>query len=297
MATYNGAPFLEEQLESILNQNIENVDLVVRDDGSTDDTVAILSDASLKNDRLSAIVQGKRLGVIGSFFHLLHTCSPDAEFIAFADQDDVWLPDKLKRARNALLGVEEQRPALYCSRLEYVDEELVAMGMSDLPHSSPQLKNALVENIAAGCTVMLNRPAVNLLQSVSPPEHVQMHDWWFYLVVSAFGDVIYDPEPSILYRQHSGNVVGAGRSAMARFARKVRGQLKRPTKLASKQAEAFLEAYESSLPPEQKETVKRFISAAHGHRHISYVLSANRAFRQSRIDDLAFRVLLMLGRI
>lgn len=298
LSTYNGVMFVEEQLDSLLRQTEEKVHLLVRDDGSSDGTREILDRLSAGETGRVSLLPQARLGVIGSFFHLLFQTPDDAAFVAFADQDDVWLPDKVARAR---LALEEQvpqgRPALYCSRLTYVDADLAPLGLSPLPRRQPCFANALVENVAAGCTIMLNRAAIDLLRSVPPPAAVQMHDWWFYLVVSAFGTVIFDPEPSLLYRQHGNNVVGAGRNPLVRLARKVRGQLTRPPGLCRTQAAAFRQAYGDAMGPAERDILDRFLDASEGRGTLSYVLGQDRVFRQAPLDDLALRGLMLLGRV
>ncbi|KJS40051.1 MAG: hypothetical protein VR70_06635 [Rhodospirillaceae bacterium BRH_c57] len=298
LSSYNGMEYIEEQIDSIICQSGDGIHLIIRDDGSSDGTREVLDRLSARETGRLTLLPEARLGVIGSFFHLLFQTPDDAAFVAFADQDDVWLPGKVARAR---LALEEQvpqgRPALYCSRLKYVDADLAPLGLSPLPRRPLCLANALVENVAAGCTIMLNRAAVDLLRSVPPPAAVQMHDWWFYIVVSAFGTVIFDPEPSLLYRQHGNNVVGAGRNPLARLARKVRGQLTRPPGLCRRQAVALRQAYGDAMGPAARDILGRFLDASEGRGTPSYVLGQDRVFRQAPLDDLALRGLMLLGRI
>lgn len=300
MATYNGGRYLGEQIDSILGQSDGALRLLIRDDGSSDNTVTMARQYAARDPRILDVLQGERLGVIGSFFHLLHHSAEDAATIAFADQDDVWLPDKLARARHALdHQVPAGQPGLYCSRLNYVDAALEPLGQSPLPRRPPCLANALVENIAAGCTILLNRPAVTLLRAVAPPAAVQMHDWWFYMVIAACGMVVHDPEPSLLYRQHASNVVGAGGGPLARLARKVRGQLTRPPSLCRHQALALRQAYGDAMGAPHRAVLDRFLAATDGQGTLGYVLGPerDRVFRQAPLDDMALRGLMLLGRV
>ena len=154
-----------------------------RDDGSTDTTIALLDQWA---SRIPLVVtRGTHIGATASFFELLcHSRERDNEneIVAFADQDDVWDGDKLTRAVRALRELPPERPALYCSRAGIVDENLRPLGLTRDFRRPPSFENALVENIAMGCTMALNQAAVRLLTSVPPPARARMHDWWCYLV-------------------------------------------------------------------------------------------------------------------
>jgi hypothetical protein len=153
---------------------------------------------------------GRRLGAAKSFLHLLSQCrSADAALFAFADQDDVWLPEKLARGVAALAQVPEGVPALYCARQWLVDARLERPRLSAPVRRTPGFLPALTQNIATGCTVILNRAAADRVLASQPPDEA-WHDWWCYLVVAGCGGlVLADPAPVILYRQHGGNVIGA----------------------------------------------------------------------------------------
>jgi rhamnosyltransferase len=205
LCTYNGAAFLAGQLESFRNQSRLPDELVVCDDCSTDATLAILE--SFSAERLfpvSIYRNPTTLGVRGNFVKVISLCSGD--FIALSDQDDVWLPHKLARAEQMIRQSPTPAATLYCSRLEYANASLTPLGRSPIP-SVIGFQNAIVENIATGCSVVFGAEVRRRLLQAAPSDMV-MHDWWAYLVASAFGQVIYDPTPTLLYRQHGGNVAG-----------------------------------------------------------------------------------------
>ena len=214
LATYNGARFLPAQLQSIAAQTLENWVLYWRDDGSTDATVEVMRAFGAGAGRFVQVASPPgRLGPTGSFMALLRAVA-DAEAVAFADQDDVWLPDKLATGLAAL--DRSSRPTLYCSRQLLVDAELRPLGESGPLPAPPPFPAALTQNVATGCTVLLNRAAAGLIARSRPPSS-SLHDWWSYLVVSAHGGrLVMDPRPTVLYRQHSGNVVGAPQSMRRR---------------------------------------------------------------------------------
>lgn len=224
LATFNGEAFLAEQLRSLRDQRDEDWVLVVRDDLSTDRTPFIL-EAFAANCRPGQVVRlpegPARLGALGNFLALLAQAPPGRRY-AFCDQDDVWLPDKLLRASRALAGEAVDRPALYCARQRLVDGKLEEQGLSPPIPRPASLRNAFVQNIATGCTVVLNEAARQAILATPPPA-ITLHDWWAYLVTTAVGGhVIVDPHPVILYRQHGANVVGAAAGGMSRALRAAR---------------------------------------------------------------------------
>ncbi len=220
VGAYNGETYLKEQLESILNNSVNNIDVVLSDDGSTDNTVSIskhFSEHWEKGD--FAIVEGPQKGFAANFLHLIVNYGQEHEYVAFSDQDDIWDPDKLEVAIEWLRQFSD-RPALYCSRTRYVDEQGQFLRLSPLFSKPPDIRNALVQSIAGGNTMVMNRPAAQLLAKACQNEPVVTHDWWAYLVIVACGGIVhYDPVPHIGYRQHASNLFGANDTTQARLKR------------------------------------------------------------------------------
>lgn len=223
LSTYDGERFLEAQLESFLAQRDaagQPLDWVLfwRDDGSRDGTAALMRSflARLGPARAVTLPTDRRLGVAGSYLALLRAAAAAGfSILAFADQDDVWLPAKLERGRAALAGLPPG-PALYCARQVLVDAALRRIGLSFLVRGPLGFAGALTQNVATGCTLMLNATAAALVAGAREPA-ATLHDWWCYLLVTAAGGtVIFDPEPVVLYRQHEGNLVGAPASLLRR---------------------------------------------------------------------------------
>src|SRR5262249_5781043 len=152
MSTFNGARYLEQQIDSIRAQTVATT-LVVRDDGSTDATLRLLGAYSASREL--ALTRGRNLGITRSFFRLLRSAAQGAQYVAFSDQDDVWLPTKLQRAVDALSRLAHA-PALYCSRCVITNARLEPIGLTPLWPHAPAFGNALVENVATGCTIVLN---------------------------------------------------------------------------------------------------------------------------------------------
>ncbi|MCL2715088.1 MAG: glycosyltransferase family 2 protein [Alphaproteobacteria bacterium] len=221
MATYNGERFIADQLASLEAQDHIRWSLYVSDDGSTDRTRSIISKFAaqrlLRND--VQLVDGPGKGFVVNFLTAL--CgAPDADFYALADQDDIWGEAKLSEAIGSLTKTEPGRPALYCGRSQTADIEGKPIGLSPGYMRPPSFGNALVQNIGAGNTMVMNREARDLVRDAGPHLDVVFHDWWIYQLVSgAGGTVIYDLRPFIRYRQHSGNLVGEGTSLKSRIGR------------------------------------------------------------------------------
>jgi hypothetical protein len=188
---------------------------------SDDDTVQIMCDfMATSGDRCVQIMGPSfRIGPTLSFMTLLRSAKPTMgprDTAAFMDQDDVWLPDKLARGIAALAKRRLSTPTLYCARMVVVDAELRPLGETTIPSRSPGFPASLTQNIATGCSIMLNRRAVSLA-AASIPSTSCPHDWWCYLLTTAAaGDVILDHTPVAMYRQHGGNVIGISLSTLWR---------------------------------------------------------------------------------
>lgn len=220
MSTHNGAEYVAEQIESVLQQADVSVRLVIRDDGSSDRTLDRLSDFA--DDGRVEVRPGTKLGLPYAYFQLIEESGADADLWALADQDDVWLPHKLSCAASALDGAEG--PAMYCARVLVVDEALQPLHPHALPTRGPSFPNALVQNIATGSTIVFNTAAREVLRG-RWPDYAVMHDAWLYAVISGTGVVVYDPEIVVHYRQHARNAVGMGATRLTRTLRRIQRQL------------------------------------------------------------------------
>ena len=233
LALHNGEKCLPDQLYSLKHQNHGDWSLIVSDDASADagpDLVRCFARA--EPERRIALIEGPNRGFAANFLHLLRCADPDAPYVAFCDQDDAWLPEKLAHGLAQLALVEEGRPALYCGRTWICGPTLRKLRPSPLFADAPRFSNAIVQNIGGGNTMLCNRAALQLLQAASVDvDSVASHDWWVYQMISgAGGRVIYDQQPMVLYRQHGDNVLGAGdnaRAVLRRLGMVLRGQFQK----------------------------------------------------------------------
>jgi len=291
MSTFNGERFVVQQLRSILDQLPPGGRIMVRDDGSSDATPTLI--AGLRDDRIS-LLQGENVGFARSFLTLLQAVPSDVETVLFADQDDVWLPGKIERAREALAGFP-LRPALYCSAQMLADEQLRPLNSTPRWPRPPSFGNALSENIVTGCTAALNRAAMELVRRAGVPDRVRFHDWWLYLVISAFGTVVFDEEPTLLYRQHAGNQIGHGPGWWGRQLR-ILSFLRRHdwVGILLGQLVEFRAHYEELLSQDQRRLLETFfdISMQHAAPRWRIVFSPRR-WRQYWYGEATFRILVL----
>ena len=223
LCTYNGSEYLIEQLDSLEKQTHKNWVIIASDDGSTDETVNILQQYKSKwqSNRLD-IRSGPKKGFCQNFLSLACDTNIKADYYAFCDQDDVWLADKLEVAIECISRHQsdyKNNTALYCGRTTYVDERLKVLGNSPLFVFPCTFRNALVQSIAGGNTMVFNHHLKIVLEKAGLVD-VPSHDWWTYLMATAHGgEVHYDRVPHILYRQHKNSLVGENSSLSARLVR------------------------------------------------------------------------------
>lgn len=213
MATYNGDRYLEEQLDSILSQTLKPVEIIVCDDRSTDNTRAILEKYQ-RNGHIKFFANVEQLGFIANFKKAVSLCSP-LNYIALSDQDDVWLPSKLKLATEYLNKINDvQHPAMVYSDLILVDENMNLINSSFRSELGQGGYDYCLETLFFGCFVngctMLMNPAMYSYFSTIPEHGALNHDTWMSMIAYTFGKADIIPEPQIYYRSHRNNATDVG---------------------------------------------------------------------------------------
>lgn len=295
LCTYNGGKYLREQLDSIAKQDWPHIDLFVSDDGSTDDTLEILKDYKWSKGDFR-VLDGPRAGYVANFLSLLVREDYDAEYTAFSDQDDIWKPEKLSRAISTLRDLPKDQPALYCSRTHLVDEHNNIIGISPLFRKKPAFGNALVQSLAGGNTMVMNRAARNIMRDVGTAA-VVCHDWWVYMLVTgAGGKVIYDTQPTLHYRQHGGNLIGCNHGFLAQF-RRLYMVLVGCYKEWNSLNLSSLEAVEHKLTEENRRLLRRFSSMRDKSlpRRL-YELFSLRLYRQTFLGQMSMYIAVLFKR-
>jgi glycosyltransferase involved in cell wall biosynthesis len=277
LACFNGESFLHEQIESLATQEMVELDLFIADDGSTDGTLDIIQ--ALKPSRAIKSIQFVKnrpnIGAANGFLTLLSTALTHAncnksDLFSFCDQDDIWCSDKLIKANSAIDIFDQQLPVLYGGRTRLVNSDLEHIGHSPLFKRLPSFKNALVQSLMGGNTMVFNYAAAKLIApDLNQLLNVSMHDWWAYQIVSGVGGVvIYDEIPFIKYRQHGNNLLGANAgfvSRIRRFMRLMRGEYKRVNHVNI----SVLQSKKHLLSLENQQALKYYLLASNANQHFT----------------------------
>lgn len=309
MSTYNGEVYIEEQLNSIFEQSHDAIKVLIRDDGSKDNTVAIVRQYMMQYPDHIELIEGDNVGVVRSFWTLMQHADRKVGYFCFCDQDDVWMQDKTSRAIQKMSELEwskqgsEQVPVMICTATQLTNEQLEPTAIWPGPLAKePSFYNALIQNIAVGATMSFNRRTLELVLDNGMDielNHVQMHDWWIYLIVSALGNVYFDPSPSIFYRQHSNNAVGGEATIAEKMRKKWRSYRKHKNqKLLVKQAMEFKRIYgDCIINMDMLVQLDAFIAPRRSWIERFRYLRICRLYRQSLPENLLFRFLIMNGYI
>ncbi|MEE0463519.1 glycosyltransferase family 2 protein [Blautia hydrogenotrophica] len=208
VSSFNGEKYIKEQIDSILSQKHCKISLIVRDDGSSDDTIAILHQYEKKGQL--KLVQGENLKPAKSFLEALKH-SGETDYYAFSDQDDIWLDDKLNVAISALEKMDKKTPNLYCSNLTTINNDYEVINDKLLPEKIvSDYRELLIRSPHIfGCTCVFNSILRNFIVKRELPQRLIMHDLWVALIAASLGNIYYDPSSHIKYRQHGDNHTGA----------------------------------------------------------------------------------------
>lgn len=290
MSTYNGSQHICEQIDSVLNQDIDNCSLFVRDDGSSDLTVAILRGYEKKG--LLTLYAGKNMGVVGSFIDILDRVPNSFDFIALCDQDDVWHKDKLSRALRVLESRNNKIPQLYCSEYYFCDKQMNRVGRSHLNKIGVDFPKMLYENMVSGNTVVINRKLADAIISAGRDD-IYCHDWWIALVASAIGDLTYDDYASLEYRRTGSNVSPTGSNRIKLLKYRIDTFFKgKQLQLITKQLEKLKVCFGEQMTEDK---VKLLDSVLRDGNLRKAMLPTR--LRQKIPEELALRLLFLTGRL
>jgi glycosyltransferase involved in cell wall biosynthesis len=302
LCTYNGERFLDAQLRSLAQQTVPNLTVFVCDDGSTDATLDIIERSKIQFPYLNiqflpSSHKGSRKRFQHNFLSIFNFPQPPADYIAYADQDDIWESDKLERAIKQLEKLPPGHAGLYGSRMRLIDEEDKEIGFSFLFKKKLSFANALVQSTFCGNTLVMNEAAWHLMHQVNSQEIVS-HDWWTYQVIcGAGGSVFYDPIPGIRYRQHLNNDVGAGISFKAR-AQRIKLLLKGRLQWQNEINTAALLNISTLLTQENQQILTRFVKARKSSIFKRlYYFKASGVYCQTRLGMMGLWLVAVLGKI
>ena len=296
LSAYNGEKYINEQIDSILNQTWKNITLYVRDDGSTDGTMDILKDYESKGQIV--LIEGKNVGFIESFFDLMLYCG-DADYYAFADQDDYWLPEKIGNAIEMMNLEDNEKPLLYFSNYDFCNSDLKFVS-----HSSPvghkvetSFANSLVDCTPLGFNMVFNDAARKCVIS-RKPKYSCGHDWWMYMVCQGLGTVIYDDRVSVKYRRHGNNVSIGGKGFISSLKwRFNKFFVNNYFASVRKMIREFAYYYQYDLKPEDRK-----ILVLLAQKKYNPLIAIRKAFyftrfRRNIADEIFVRIIFLLGKM
>ena len=297
LSSFNGETYIREQLDSLLDQELKPDKILIRDDGSTDQTTRIIDEYSSNHESIEYYC-GNNKGPAQSFFELINKCE-EADYYALCDQDDVWFKDKLSRAVSLLKKEDNSRPLLYCSKYTLTDKYLNPIDsnvsklydFSDFPHS-------LIYHTAPGCTYVFNNEArKQIIKYDLNKEYYLIHDAIIHKVVCMFGKMILDNESHMYYRQHENNEIGmeanSFRAFTGRINRFLAGKIKN---YRSNTAKSLLNVYGNECSKENKELLNIVANYMSDWR-LKKELMDKDCFKSHTINDLFFKILVLTNYI
>ncbi|MBQ5988453.1 MAG: glycosyltransferase family 2 protein [Oscillospiraceae bacterium] len=273
MATYNGEKYIKEQIESVLSQTYNDFVLFIRDDNSSDSTVSLIQTYTEKyKNKIILVSDGQTAKGARANFACVHSWvskNYDFNYYMFCDQDDKWLPDKIAEEMKVIKKHESEGdyPVLVHTDLKVVDGNLNLLDESYVKYRSintnvKDLNHLLIQNNVTGCTMLWNNK-LNALIGDMRDDKIIMHDWWITLVACLFGKIVFSEKNSIMYRQHSNNVVGATHvNSFAFIVRRLSNiqHIKYTLSAPMDQAKLLIERFGTELDSNSFETVNAFVS-------------------------------------
>lgn len=291
LSTYNGEKYVGAQIHSILTQSYKNLVLVVRDDGSSDKTVKIVKEY-MENYSNIKLFEGKNLGFIKSFFELLKL--EKADYYAFADQDDVWLPDKIALAVKSLNKLDDSKPNMAFSNSDYydVDMKLIKEGEKGKTFS---FTNSLYECVTQGMTMVINQKTKDTVLDYMP-ERVFFHDWWVYMICSGMGNVAYDDVTTVKYRRDGKNATAEGESFIKLLIWRIKNLFGKDGLLDIRiQQSEYKKLFYDKLSDENKAILDRFVREKYSLGGAIKKATYKGQIRRSKAADFVVRVMFVLG--
>ena len=299
MAVFEDGRFLPEQLSSIRTQDHGNLDVWISRDCDGGHVGGILEEqAPAFGTERFFVLRGPNRGSAANFLSMVMNPDIRAGYFAYSDQDDVWERDKLSRAIARLETVPPAVPALYGSRTRLIDGNGLDLGLSPFHGRPPGFRNALVQNIAGGNTMVMNRAAREVLIDSGVGDAL-LHDWWTYMIVAgAGGRVFYDLHPSVRYRQHDRNLTGVPRGSLTGCVRRLRRILRGRVREANRSNVRLLHRARDLLTRENRDVLDLYSDAIESlpFTRLSGIRRSG-VYRQTRIGSIGLLAAALLGKL
>lgn len=295
MSTYNGEKYLRQQVDSLLNQTYLGIDILVRDDGSSDKTQQILNEYQNKNQLMW--YQGKNKKPAKSFLELTKKAER-YDYYCFCDQDDIWESEKVQVAINKLESQNKNIPLLYCSATKLVDDQLEFLGYGHQKKYRLNFEESLVQSISPGCTFVFNYEAKMLMEKINENDFFSMHDYILICTVFGTGKVIYDSESYILYRQHANNVVGTSINKFDIFrSRFNRFFLSNSRNTRLKTAKTIEKRFFNKLNKKNQKSLLALVNYQNSFFDKANLIRSNNIKMLKKSDNIFFKLLILINRV
>lgn len=298
MSTYNPDEKLLKQIDSIFaSSKLSGIrmSIIIRDDGSTSTHAMRILDSINTPD--VKIYKENNIGLPGSFFEAMKLTPDDGNYYFFSDQDDIWIQKKVERVLS-IMESDKKDNLLYVSRTKLIDDNLNIIGLSKKLPIDVNYHHSIATNIATGCTMCMSNDLFILVSKVTPRyNNIHMHDWWIYIVASFLGNILVDNEPTVLYRQHSNNVVGMKKNKISRFKLRMYRILNKDSKYnkITSQALEIKRLYQTSLSIDKLKLLNDLIYRNDDFfNRIRFFFSSN-INANSKLDLIMIKTLMLLG--
>lgn len=288
LSTYNGEKYLVELIESLIKQENVNVNILVRDDGSSDNTINLIKECQKKYKNIE-MYEGNNIGYAKSFWNLINKCS-EYDYYAFCDQDDFWLPQKLCKA---IKNIEDNReydeqPILYTSNVIATDKNLVKIEREFFNGRILNKYETFQKSILPGCTFVFDYNAIKVLKKYDG--YMESHDWLTYMIIRSFGKVIYDDKSYIYYRVHDYNTIGI-ESKFGKLKKKISRFFEENKNTRSNQAKDFYKNFGDMLDDDMKEQIEMLAFYKENYK-LKIKLFFNKKFK-----GFIFRVYILMNKV
>lgn len=293
LSTYNGETYLREQLDSILKQSIP-VDVLVRDDGSTDGTVHILQEYAHIYENFTYFI-GDNVGVVHSYIDLMRQ-RDGYTYYAFSDQDDIWFLNKLEVAQQKLNQLDMQNPCLYCSCSLLVDNDMKGKQVTQKNLRGMTFYNIMIQNLMPGHAQVFNQKLKDLVFAYETDvDKIVVHDYWLAFLCITFGEIYFDNAYYTYYRQHGKNAIGYGHGLQGWITERLKRIRNKAAKNITRQNQLFYTIFKDQLDKDKRKELELFLNSQRNViTRIRYLIQA-KVYRQKKFETMLFYVLYFFG--
>lgn len=289
MSTYNGDDYIEEQIESIYQQTYSKIQLYVRDDGSEPAFLEKLQ--TLQKKYKFSLLLGENVGFLKSFFMLLEQVE-DADYYAFADQDDIWLPQKISDAVKWMESNDNAIPLLYHGAYEIRNSRREVTGCFKYSDDGYDFRRSITENHYSGFAMVVNRTMREKMLKVDQ-ERIQYHDWWAANIALGLGKAHFSSTVCAIHRAHENNVT---KITLGRRIAWFWNSLRQESEIHCRMTE-FKRLFNDELSSENQKILNWFTDSRYCFGHALAKCFYPKRWRPVLSSEVTMRILMLLGKI